>query len=47
MFTRPLFCERSLVRGANLSELDAAVSSKNGDISIVFSTFVLLDRVMS
>ena len=47
MFTWPLFCETSLVRGANLSELNATVSRKNGVISVVFFAFVLLDRVMS
>jgi hypothetical protein len=33
------------VRGANLSELSAAVSRKNGVISVVFFAFALLDWV--
>ena len=43
MFTRPFFCENSLVHRADLSELNAAVFPINGIISVVFFVFVLLD----
>ena len=45
MFARPHFCENSVMRGANLSELNAAVSRKNGVISVVLFAFALLDWV--
>ena len=45
MFTRPLFCENSVMREAGFSELNAAVFPINGIISVVFFAFVLLDWV--
>ena len=45
MFTLPLFCENSVMREANLSELNAAVFPTNGVISVVFFAFALLDWV--
>jgi hypothetical protein len=45
VFTWPLFCENSVMRKGDLSELNAAVSRKNGVISVVFFAFALLDWV--
>ena len=45
MFPRPLYCEKSVMCEADLSELNAAVFPTNGVISVVFFAFVLLDWV--
>ncbi len=45
MFTRPLFCENSVMREADLSGLNAAVFPINGVISVLFCAFALVDWV--
>jgi hypothetical protein len=42
VFTRPLFCENSVMREGDLSKLNAAVFPMNGILSVVFFAFVLL-----